>query len=82
MRSNGLLPRRFSLHRHVDVNGQSGVGIVATGLRLPLRLGAFMRWRTKTWSLVWYPRMEWVERVHGHEGQTTVVWREKNGGTE
>ncbi len=67
--------KRFELHRDVDVTGISGEGVVAAGVALPFGLGALMRWRTATWSLVWYPRVEWVELIHGHNGRTRVVWR-------
>lgn len=66
---------RFEMHRDVDVSGMSGQGHVASGIRLPFRLGVLMKWRTPTWSVVWYPRVEWVERVHGHDGHTRIVWK-------
>jgi hypothetical protein len=67
--------RRFDLVRHDDVSGVSGTGTVATGVTLPFGLGAFMRWRTPTWTLVYFPRVDWVEAIHGHQGRTRVVWR-------
>lgn len=67
--------KRFDLVRAEDVSGVSGVGIVASGVTLPFRLGAVMRWRTPQWTIVYFPRVAWIERIHGHEGRTRVDWR-------
>ena len=66
--------RRFELHRDIDVSGVSGVGVVAAGWTLPFGLGAVLKWRTPTWSVSWYPRAAWIERIHGHGGATRFVW--------
>lgn len=64
---------RFELHRDHDVSGVSGEGVVAKGIRLPFRLGAIIKWTTPIWSVAWYPRAEWIEYIHGHNGATRVV---------
>lgn len=68
-------PRRFELHRDVDETGLSGTGLVAEGLAC--RDGtAMMRWLT-AWpsSICYYDRgMESIEALHGHGGQTRIVW--------
>jgi hypothetical protein len=70
---------RFDLVRTYDWSGKSGTGRVATGITLPFRMGAVLRWLTPTWTVTWFPRTEWVERIHGHGGATKVIrrgWRD------
>jgi hypothetical protein len=67
--------RLFQLHRDHDVSGVSGTGIVADGVVFPDGV-AVMRWRGE-WptSVVWSERgVEAIERIHGHGGNTRLVW--------
>lgn len=67
--------RRFTLVRHDDVTGVSGMGVVADGVRFPDGVVA-LRWRGG-WptSVVFHDRgMDAVVAVHGHGGSTEVVW--------
>jgi hypothetical protein len=67
--------RRFELHRHTDPTGVSGTGVVAEGIEFSDGVVA-LRWRSK-WptSVVFHDRgMEAVEAVHGHGGETEIVW--------
>lgn len=81
--------RRFELHRDIDATGVSGTGVVARGAQfdrglvidLPGELGArlgagwcAMRWATAVSSLALYQSIADVETIHGHNGQTRVVW--------
>lgn len=70
-----MTARRFELHRDVDVTGVSGVGRIAEGVRFSDGVVA-MRWVSQ-WptSVVFHDRgMEAVQAVHGHNGQTRIVW--------
>jgi len=67
------LPRRFQLIRDVDVTGISGTGPVADGVLWPNGWCSVM-WRTQWFSLVAYPSLEHVEHIHGHNGQTRIVF--------
>jgi hypothetical protein len=62
---------RFSLIRHEDVTGVSGPGRVGRGVFLG-PAGAVLRWRAPYRTVVWYPRGEYVQQLHGHDGKTTV----------
>jgi hypothetical protein len=70
-------PRAFELHRHEDITGVSGTGIVAWGVEFPDGVVA-LRWRS-AWptSVVFHDRgMDAVRAVHGHDGRTEVVFME------
>lgn len=65
--------RRFKLHRDEDVNGMSGTGVVVEGVEFTNGSVAYQwltTWRTTTFA----DSIEIVERVHGHDGKTRVVW--------
>lgn len=67
-------PRRFTLHRDVDVTGVSGTGTVADGVMWPDGT-ASVRWRGDHPSIVFWDRgWESVQHIHGHGGHTRVVW--------
>ena len=66
----------FYLNREVDESGVSGTGIVAVGVILPSGR-ALLEWiskRTKAKSLALYEDLDDLQSVHGHEGNTKVVW--------
>lgn len=69
-------PRLFALHRHDDVTGLSGTGLVAYGVRWPS--GKVTTWwsqsRVGVYQVSLWDSMSEVQRVHGHGGRTTVVW--------
>lgn len=64
--------RRFVLIRHRDVSGVSGTGVVADGVEFPSGRVA-LAWRGKP-SLCMYDSVGVVEKVHGHNGATDVVF--------
>ena len=64
------------MQRDVDVSGVSGTGKVAEGI-------VFSNgWVALTWtnegprfsSISIYPDIQTVERIHGHEGKTRIVY--------
>jgi hypothetical protein len=65
--------RRFELHREVDESGISGTGVVAEGVAFSDGTAA-LRWKSEFKSTAVYQTMADVEAIHGHNGQTKVVW--------
>ena len=63
----------FYLNRVEDESGISGEGIVAQGVVFDNGWVA-MAWLTDKWSLCFYPSVEFVEAIHGHNGKTQIVW--------
>ena len=67
--------RRFVLDRRYDVTGVSGTGTVAEGIEFTDGI-VVMKWivgdfRSMT---VWNQGIEAVRQIHGHDGNTEVVW--------
>lgn len=73
------VPRRFELHRHEDETGISGTGPVAEGVMFSDGSAA-LRWRTAVRSTAIYACMGDLEKIHGHDGKTEVVWLDPIGG--
>lgn len=69
-----MTARRFELHRDADVTGISGVGVVAEGIEASDG-AVLLRWVVGEHrsSVIW-PGMAAVDAIHGHGGQTRVVW--------
>lgn len=65
--------RRFELHRDVDETGISGIGVVAEGVQFTNGYCA-LTWLTLHTSVAFYPSIETLEAIHGHQGKTRVVW--------
>lgn len=68
------LPRRFALHRRLDVSGVSGTGVVAFGTTYPTGRTTLAWCAGEIASVTVYDSPEQVERIHGHSGKTTLVW--------
>lgn len=68
--------RRFVLNRVVDATGVSGTGIVADGVQFPNGKCA-LSWRGELSSTAVYDNIELVEAIHGHDGNTEIVWIDK-----
>jgi len=66
-------PRTFRLERAVDISGVSGTGRVADGVLWPDG-SATIRWRGERPSTVNWASMAHAEAVHGHGGQTRIVF--------
>lgn len=71
--------RRFELHRDEDKTGISGIGIVAEGVVFQDG-SAVLRWRSQYKSTAVYNSMDDVKAIHGHEGQTRIVWIDNKAG--
>jgi hypothetical protein len=67
------MARRFHLQRDTDATGVSGTGKVAEGCQFSNGKCA-LTWLTDVTSGVWYERIEDVEYIHGHQGQTRIVF--------
>ena len=67
--------RRIRLLRETDASGVSGVGVVAEGVVLSSGR-VVLEWSTPAAprSLVIWDSLADAERVHGHNGATTVEW--------
>jgi len=65
--------RRFQLHREVDETGISGTGIIAEGVEFTDGT-ASLRWLSEFKSTAVYASMTDLEAIHGHQGQTKIVW--------
>lgn len=61
----------FALVRDEDETGISGTGTVAKGCVFPDIV--VLQWTTATASTFWYPSLEIIEAVHGHNGKTKIV---------
>lgn len=65
--------RLFVLDRKVDATGTSGTGIVAEGVRFSNGKVA-LHWLSHFGAVNVYDSMEVCEALHGHGGNTVVVW--------
>ncbi|ASN73187.1 hypothetical protein SEA_WARPY_121 [Streptomyces phage Warpy] len=65
--------RLFELHRDVDSSGVSGTGVVAQGVEFDNGQCA-MAWLSEWQSVAIYPDITVLEAIHGHNGNTRVVW--------
>lgn len=67
--------RRFVLLRDEDVSGVSGTGVVVEGIEWEPGGVATIRWIGEWGTYTHHPRgIAGVERIHGHDGRTKVVW--------
>jgi hypothetical protein len=67
--------KTFYLFRNEDASGTSGVGKVAEGVVFSNGWCA-LRWLSEHPSIAFYPSIETLEAIHGHEGRTKVVYEE------
>jgi hypothetical protein len=65
--------KHFYLNRMKDISGISGTGRIAEGFVFDNGVVA-MTWLTKYTSTSIYRSIDDVEKIHGHEGATEVVW--------
>lgn len=73
--------RMFALHRHADVTGLSGTGVVAEGVQFSdgtvvlrwLPAGTTRPTRVRPTTTV-HDDIDSVEALHGHDGKTVIVW--------
>ena len=65
--------KRFYLQRIVDASGISGVGKIAEGCQFDTDWCALV-WLTEKTSMSYYPNIDVLESIHGHNGMTRIVW--------
>lgn len=68
--------KQFWLKRSKDVSGTSGTGIVAEGIVFENGKCA-LNWLTPTSSIGIYDNIEVLEKIHGHEGKTLVIYKRR-----
>lgn len=68
--------RLFVLDRKVDATGTSGTGIVAEGVRFSNGKVA-LHWLSHLGAVNVYDSMDVCEALHGHSGNTRVVWTDE-----
>lgn len=64
--------RRFYLMRHKDINGNSGIGVVAEGIVFDDGTGAFT-WLTKIKTVTIFMKVSDVVALHSHNGRTEIA---------
>lgn len=64
--------KKFFLVRTEDINGNSGLGVVAEGIVFDTGLCA-MTWLSDISTVTIYRKITDVEKLHGHGGRTKVV---------
>ena len=64
----------FTLHRHSDPSGVSGVGVVAEGWESSDGKTVVIKWLSATPSVCIYQDIRHVKALHGHGGATEIVW--------
>jgi len=62
--------RTFRLHRHEDVTGLTGLGVVAEGVVFSARSWA-MHWLSELTSI---HAVEDILAIHGHQGRTELIY--------
>lgn len=69
-------PRPFALYRQVDHTGYSGKGLVVYGAHFPHSGKAVINWAVpdRPKSLTAFDHLAEVTDVHGHGGDTRLVW--------
>ncbi len=64
----------FHLQRLEDETGISGIGIVAEGVQFSNGKCALV-WLTEASSVGIYDNIELVDKIHGHNGKTIIIWK-------
>lgn len=65
--------RRFVLERADDFTGTSGTGTVAEGIEFSHGQCA-VHWLSQLETVTVYANAVVVEKLHGHDGRTKIVW--------
>lgn len=71
--STDVEARPFALERTTDVSGLSGTGRVAEGVEF-VDGRVVMVWQSEQPSAALYSSIRMVERIHGHDGASRVVF--------
>jgi hypothetical protein len=72
--TTSALPRRFALHRRHDSTGVSGLGLVAFGTVYPSGQTTLAWCCSDIASITVYESPDQVVQIHGHDGDTDIVW--------
>jgi len=64
----------FTLHRDFDPSGVSGTGVVAEGFESTDGETVVLVWLSATPSVCIYSDIRHVEMIHGHGGDTRIVF--------
>lgn len=65
--------KTFVLMRDEDESGVSGIGVVAEGVQFT-NGKCVLSWLTVSTSIAVYDDMKTLEKIHGHNGKTRVVF--------
>lgn len=65
--------RRFILNRVEDATGTSGTGVVAEGVQFS-NGQVVIHWISQLEAINVYANNVVLEKLHGHQGRTTVHW--------
>lgn len=65
--------KNFTLYRMEDETGVSGVGIVAEGVQFS-NGKCVLTWLTEFSSVAIYDSIDLVDKIHGHNGGTKIIW--------
>lgn len=68
------LMRRFVLDRREDATGTSGTGVVAEEFS---NGQCAVHWLSQLETVTVYANARVVDRLHGHDGRTTIRWIEE-----
>jgi len=69
--------KRFVLQRFEDETGVSDVGLVAEGIQFS-NGKCVLVWAVELSSVGVYDNIELVDKIHGHDGKTKIVWIDKD----
>lgn len=68
--------RRFHLYRLEDESGKSGKGIVAEGIVFTDG-SVVIRWMSTTPTTTLFNARADMEKIHGHDGKTQIIWKDE-----
>ena len=68
--------KTFVLNRITDETGISGTGIIAEGAEFT-NGKCVLSWLTEFTSVAVYDSLETLMHIHGHDGNTELIWQEK-----
>ncbi len=69
--------RRFVMRRDEDVSGTSGTGDVAEGVVFSNGTVS-LAWVSHLQSCAYYQSLDVLEKIHGHQGKTHIVFVDVN----
>ncbi len=73
--------KTFRFLRKEDVSGISGIGYVAEGIQFAsgkVAISFYPVAPTFVASVIVFNSMDEVEKIHGHDGKTEIIWDSEN----